>query len=257
VLPQLSFLWCYGVFHCSIPLRVIIVFGDSIYVIITILYSWHLVICEHFWLYVWNNWSWVMHTMSTWFWHKNWVWQVHSTLDTFKTDLQNTLPRQIRSVVQQDHGESQGKQLYLEPSTPYPSSTSAPGNTCTLYPSNTTASGNPSNIASTSTLHPGNISGNVIFVDASSPYPGDVSMGKLGTSPTANLPYLGARPLQVTQGFLLSLHRPTQTQTFSNRVTKPWLTVPTYLPRVRVFLTVLFPTYFSLGHWLTLLLTRG
>jgi hypothetical protein len=27
--------------------------------------------------------------------------EVHSTLDTFKTDLQNTLPRQIRSVVQQ------------------------------------------------------------------------------------------------------------------------------------------------------------
>jgi hypothetical protein len=30
--------------------------------------------CEHFLPYVWNNWSWVMHTMSTWFWHKNWVW---------------------------------------------------------------------------------------------------------------------------------------------------------------------------------------
>jgi hypothetical protein len=29
-----------------------------------------LVICEHFWPYVWNNWSWVMHTMSTWFWPK-------------------------------------------------------------------------------------------------------------------------------------------------------------------------------------------
>jgi hypothetical protein len=41
------------------------------------LYSvlWHLVICEHFWPYVWNKWSWVMHTMSTWFWHKNRVWQ--------------------------------------------------------------------------------------------------------------------------------------------------------------------------------------
>jgi hypothetical protein len=32
--------------------------------------------------------------------------EVHSTLDTFKTDLQNTLPRQIRSVVQQVHDES-------------------------------------------------------------------------------------------------------------------------------------------------------
>jgi hypothetical protein len=58
----------------SLPLRVVIFFGDTIYVII-ILYSWHFVICEHFWSYVLNNWSWVMHTMSTWFWHKNWVWQ--------------------------------------------------------------------------------------------------------------------------------------------------------------------------------------
>jgi hypothetical protein len=59
--------------------------------------------------------------------------EVCSTSDTFKTDLQNTLPRQIRSVVQQVHGESQGKQPDLEPSTPYPGSTSAPGNTGTLY----------------------------------------------------------------------------------------------------------------------------
>jgi hypothetical protein len=73
VLSQLSFLWSYGVFHCSVSLRVVIVFRDITYVII-ILYSWHLVICEHFWPYVWNNWSWVMHTMSTWFWHKNQVW---------------------------------------------------------------------------------------------------------------------------------------------------------------------------------------
>jgi hypothetical protein len=74
VLPLLPFLWSYGVFCYFAPLRVVLVFRDIIYVII-ILYSWHLVICEHFWLYVWNNSSWVMHTMSTWFWHKNRVWQ--------------------------------------------------------------------------------------------------------------------------------------------------------------------------------------
>jgi hypothetical protein len=74
VLPRLSFLWCYGVFCRSVPLRVIIVFRDTTCVII-ILYSWHLVIYEYFWPYVWNNWSWVMHTMSTLFWHKNQVWQ--------------------------------------------------------------------------------------------------------------------------------------------------------------------------------------
>jgi hypothetical protein len=48
VLPRLPFLWSYGVFRCSISLRVVIVFSDITYVII-ILYSWHLVIWEHFW----------------------------------------------------------------------------------------------------------------------------------------------------------------------------------------------------------------
>jgi hypothetical protein len=74
VFPRLSFLWCHWVFFCSVLLRVIIVFRDITYVII-ILYSWHLIICKHFWLYMRNNWSWVMHMMSTCFWHKNRVWQ--------------------------------------------------------------------------------------------------------------------------------------------------------------------------------------
>jgi hypothetical protein len=77
--------------------------------------------------------------------------EVRSALDTSKTDLQSTLPRQIRSVVQQVQGVSQDKQPVAEPSTPYP------GNTGTLYPGNTTTLGNLGNIASTSTLHPGNI----------------------------------------------------------------------------------------------------
>jgi hypothetical protein len=34
MLPQLPFLWCYGVFRCSVLLRVILVFKDIIYVII-------------------------------------------------------------------------------------------------------------------------------------------------------------------------------------------------------------------------------
>jgi hypothetical protein len=74
VLPQLPFLWCCGVFCYSVSLRVILAFRDIIYVII-ILYSWHLINYEHFWSCVWNNWSWVMHTMSTWFWHTNQVWE--------------------------------------------------------------------------------------------------------------------------------------------------------------------------------------
>jgi hypothetical protein len=75
VLPRLPFLWSYRVFHCSVSLRVVLVFRDIIYVI-NILYLWHLVICEHMWPYMWNNWTCVMHTMSTWFWHKNRVWQM-------------------------------------------------------------------------------------------------------------------------------------------------------------------------------------
>jgi hypothetical protein len=63
-------LWSFLLF-CSA--ESLIVFRDTSYVII-ILYSWHLIICEHFWPYVWNYWSWVMHMMSTWFWHKNRVW---------------------------------------------------------------------------------------------------------------------------------------------------------------------------------------
>jgi hypothetical protein len=74
VLPRLPFLWCYGVFRCPVSLRVVTLFRDIIY-IKNILYSWHLVICECFWPHVWSKWSWVMHTMNTWFWHKNLVWQ--------------------------------------------------------------------------------------------------------------------------------------------------------------------------------------
>jgi uncharacterized alkaline shock family protein YloU len=128
--------------------------------------------------------------------------EVHSTLDTFKTDLQNTLPRQIKSVVQQVHVESQGKQPDLEP-----------GSTGTLYPGNTTASGNPGNVASTSTLHLGSTSSNVIYVDASSPYSGVVSMGNLGNFLTVNLSYPGGASTLGNPGFPTHTtpHRPTQT----------------------------------------------
>jgi hypothetical protein len=99
---------------------------------------------------------------------------MHSTLENFKTDLQNTLPRQIRSVVQHVQGEAQGKQPDLAHSTPY-----------------TVASGNMGVLANTSTPHPGNTSGNVIYVDANSPYPGSPSMGNLGGFPITSIPYPG------------------------------------------------------------------
>jgi hypothetical protein len=54
VAPVIS-LWCYGVFRYSVLLRVVTIIRDTIYVIIIILYSRHLVICEHFWPYVQNN----------------------------------------------------------------------------------------------------------------------------------------------------------------------------------------------------------
>jgi hypothetical protein len=43
-----------------------------------------------------------------------------NTLETFKTDLNNCFPRQVRLVVQQIQGEGQGKRLVESPSTPHP-----------------------------------------------------------------------------------------------------------------------------------------
>jgi hypothetical protein len=73
VLPLLSFLWSYGVFRCSVSLRVNIVFRYIIYAI-NIFYSWHLVIYEHFLSVCVEQLILGIHTMSTWFWHKNRVW---------------------------------------------------------------------------------------------------------------------------------------------------------------------------------------
>jgi hypothetical protein len=67
---QLPFLWSYGVFCCSISLRVVLVFRDIIYVMI-VLYLWHLVICEHFLSVYVEQLMLGIHMMSTWFWHKN------------------------------------------------------------------------------------------------------------------------------------------------------------------------------------------
>jgi hypothetical protein len=94
------------------------------------------------------------------------------------------LPRQIRSVVPQVQGEAHGKQPDLPHSTPY---TVAPGNTGVL--------------ANTSTQHPGSTSGNVIYVDAISPYPGSTSKGNLGGCPTASIPYPGGASTLVNTGF--------------------------------------------------------
>jgi hypothetical protein len=71
---QLPFLWSYGVFHCFVLFWVILVFRDIICVII-VLYSCYLVICEHFLSVCVEQLIPGIYTMSTWFWHKNRVWQ--------------------------------------------------------------------------------------------------------------------------------------------------------------------------------------
>jgi hypothetical protein len=80
-LPRLLFLWCYEVFHGSIPFhkRVALVFRDIIFVI-NILYLWHLVIYEHFMSVCVEQLILGTHAMSTWFWHKNRVWHLIKSL---------------------------------------------------------------------------------------------------------------------------------------------------------------------------------
>jgi hypothetical protein len=144
---------------------------------------------------------------------------VRTTLESFKTDLRNTLPRQIRSVVQKVQGEAQGKQPGLAHSTPYPGNTSAPGNMGTLFLGSTTAPGNMRVLANTSMPHLGSTSGNVIYVDVSSSYLGSTSLGNPGVFPTASIPYPGGAstsgnpglPAHVTQpnlGVSLNFHQP-------------------------------------------------
>jgi hypothetical protein len=53
---------------------------------------------------------------------------MRNTLDTFKTDLINSLTRQVRSVVQQIQGEAQGKHPEGSPSTPHPGGRACQGN---------------------------------------------------------------------------------------------------------------------------------
>jgi hypothetical protein len=161
---------------------------------------------------------------------------VHSMLESFKTDLQNTLPRQIRSVVQQIQGEAQGKQPDLAHSTLY-----------------MVALGNTGVLANTSTPHLGSTSGDVIYVDANSPYPGSTSMGNPGVFPTASIPYPGGGgaftlvktgfPTHTTQpnpGVSPNFQQPYyQTVAYGPNISPPW---------VWVFHTPLFPTYFSREH---------
>jgi hypothetical protein len=74
----------------------------------------------------------------------------------------------------------QGKQPDLAHSTPYLSNTSTSNNMGTLFPDSTTAPVNMGVLGNTSTPHPGSTSGNIIYVDASSPYPRGTSMANLG-----------------------------------------------------------------------------
>jgi hypothetical protein len=76
-------------------------------------------------------------------------------------------------------------------------------------------------------------------------------MGNPGSFPIANLLYPGGSTLSNPR-FPAHTTPTNPNLNFINRNTKPWLMVPTYLPQVQVFLMVIFPTYFPLGHRLTL-----
>jgi hypothetical protein len=91
VLPRLSFLWSYEVFRCSDSLRVVIVFRDITYVTI-ILYSWYLIICEHFLSVCVEQLILSIHMMSTWFWHNNWIWQSPVPLITATSFSKSSCP---------------------------------------------------------------------------------------------------------------------------------------------------------------------
>jgi hypothetical protein len=130
---------------------------------------------------------------------------MRNTLKTFKTDLHDTLARQVRSVVQQIQSEAQGKQLAGEASTPYLGNTSALGNMGTPYPRNATAPGNMKTLANASTPHPGSTSGNVIYVDANSLYMGAHLWVILVFLLLLTYLNRGAHPLQLTWGYLRML----------------------------------------------------
>jgi hypothetical protein len=53
---------------------------------------------------------------------------MRSTLKAFKTNLNSSLPRQVRTIMQQTSGEAQEKPLEGSPNTPSPGSTSTQGN---------------------------------------------------------------------------------------------------------------------------------
>jgi hypothetical protein len=63
------------------------------------------------------------------------------------------------------------------------------------------APGNTGVLANTSTTQPGNTLGNVIYVDANSPYPGSTSMSNPGVFPTASIPHPGGGSTLVNMGF--------------------------------------------------------
>jgi hypothetical protein len=46
---------------------------------------------------------------------------MRNTLDTFKQEMHNTLPRHVRAILQQISGEAQGKRMEGSPTAPGPS----------------------------------------------------------------------------------------------------------------------------------------
>jgi hypothetical protein len=153
-----------------------------------------------------------------------------NTLESLKTNLHNTLPRQVRLVVQQIQGEAKGKQPIGSPSTPYPGNTSAPGNMGTFYPGSTTAPGKTGVLANTSTSRSGSTLGNAIYVDASSPYPRSTTMGNLGFFPNGSIPYPGGASTSGSLG--LPAHVTQPNPGVSPNFQQPYYQIMAYGPNI-------------------------
>jgi hypothetical protein len=100
------------------------------------------------------------------------------------------------------------------------------------------------NVAGTGTSHLGNTSGNVIYVDANSPYTGGVSLGNPGSFSTANQPYPGGMSTLGNSGFSAHTTPTNPNPNFQQPYYQTMSYGPNIPPRVRVFCMILFPNIF-------------
>jgi hypothetical protein len=129
----------------------------------------------------------------------------------------------------------------------------------TLYPGSTTAPGNTGVLANISTSHSGSTLGNIIYVDASSPYLGSASMGNPRGFPTASIPYPGGTSTLGNLG--LPAHVTQPNPGVSPIFQQPYYQTMAYGPNIPPMGTGVphgpIPDVFFLEHKPTLHLTLG